>query len=350
MKVSVTGANGFIGSHLVRLLLQEGYTVRAMVRPGSQVLNLENLAGLDIFRCDLQDKNKLKEAFAERDIVFHVAGVFAYWGYEPQALIEEASQGMRNVMEAAKEAGVRRLVLTSSSVTVGMSRNSELLDEDTIGSFEQAPAYIKAKFTQENLAMELARKSGVEVVAVLPTLTLGSQDSGLSESNRMIVSYLNDPWRSTWIGGCNIVSVADICQAHLLVAQSGQSGKRYLAGGENLSWKAFHSMISELCGVPGPFITAYHTSAYLAAAFYELSSYFSGEPPLSSREQARMVGNYYWYDDQRLRALGYQPGAARQALIETISWLVKSKHISPSLRSTFELAPDIHAFRKAARV
>jgi dihydroflavonol-4-reductase len=321
-----------------------------MVRPGSQILNLENIEGLDIFRCDLQDKNRLKEAFAGRDLVFHVAGVFAYWGYEPQALIEEASQGMRNVMEAAKEAGVRRLVITSSSVTLGMSRKPEVLDEDSIGSFEQAPAYIRAKLAQENLAMDLARQSGLEAVAVLPTLTLGSQDAGLSESNRMIVSYLNDPWRSTWIGGCNIVSVADICQAHLLVAQYGQSGMRYLAGGENLSWKVFHTLVSELCGVPGPYLTAYHTSAYLAATFYELSSYFSGEPPLSSREQARMVGNYYWYNDQRLRALGYQPGSARQALIETISWVVKSKHISPSLRSTLELAPDIHTFRKAAQV
>ena len=162
----------------------------------------------------------------------------------------------------------------------------------------------------------------------------------------MITNYLQDPLKATWIGGCNIVSVEDVAEGHLLAAEKGEPGTRYLVGSENLNWADVHRMLSGLTGLPGPLMTANHTSSYLAATWYEMVSHFTGEAPLTSRNQAKMVGKYYWYDCNRIHQLGYQPRSALQALAEAVSWLVTSEHISSDLRAQMKLAPEVYAARQ----
>jgi dihydroflavonol-4-reductase len=345
MKVIVTGANGFIGSHIVKKLLQASYQVRALVRPTSDLRSLENL-DVELAYGDILDPDSLQKAFQGCRWCFHVAGVFSYWGQKSKDLVEKATEGMTNVMEAAAACQVEQIILTSSSVTRGASPGKRVINETTTEVAGHFLPYAESKRQQLQLAFRLAAEKELDVRAVGPTLTVGPHDYKLSESNRMIVNYLKDPLKSSWIGGCNIVAVEDIAQAHLLVAEKGKAGQFYLAGADNQEWETVHRHISELCGLPGPYMKAYHTSAYLAAWTQELWSTISGEAPLSTREQAKMVGQYYWYDSTRLKKMGYAPVSSRQALARAISWLVSSEHVPAAVRSTIHLSNEIYEIRK----
>lgn len=348
MKAAVTGANGFVGSHVVARLVGEGVAVRAVVRESSDLRSIEDLP-VELFRADILEPGTLTEAFAGCDIVFHVAAVFAYWGYRAEELRRISGEGTSNVIRAAHASGVKRIVLTSSSVVLGSSDQPRVVRESDEGGpdLRDEPPYVAAKADQEALAFELGRRLGIEVVAVRPTITVGGRDYGPTESNRMILNYLKDPLRSTWFGGCNIVSVTDVARGHWVAAMRGTAGRGYLLGGENLEWSEVHRHISQLCGLGGPFVVNNHTSAYLAASAFEVLSFFTGQRPASSRAQAKMVGRYYWYGHEAMAALGYRPKPARESLAEALSWLVASPHVSSDLRAEMTLAPEIRTFRHA---
>lgn len=350
MKVLVTGANGFIGNHLVRALLGKGYQVRAMVRPTSELRSLEGL-NAELVHGDILEQTSLEAAMEGCTWVFHVAGVYSYSQKDASQLVEEAREGMRHVIQAASKMGVKRLVVTSSSVVFGTSSQKQVLDELHPGSLEGEPAYVLAKKAQADMAVELGKNAGLDIVTVHPTVVLGGLDFALTESNHHIVSYLQDPFKTSWIGGCNIVSIQDVVQGHLLAAASGRPGEQYILAGENLEWQAVHRLISELCGMPGPYLKVYHTAAYLASAMQEALSLLTKARPMSTRQQAKMVGNYYWYSHQKAAdELGYAPAPARQTLVEAISWLAASEHVLPSVRSQLELSPEIYAYRRGQSI
>jgi dihydroflavonol-4-reductase len=269
MKALVTGANGLIGANLVRELLEAGHDVRAMVRPTSDLRSLEGVT-VERVHGDLFDPATLRQVAQGCDVMFHTAAVFAYWGYSEQELNRIIVEGTCNVVEAAHAAGVQRLVLTSSSVVMGSSTKTIPRDEGYEIHDPDAPPYFLAKALQERAAMTRAKELGLDLVAVCPTITVGPHDYHLVPSNAIIVNYLKDPYKATYPGGCNIVHVRDVARGHVLVAERGQPGERYTVGSENWEWSLIHRTISELCGVPGPYLMATHTSAYLAATAMEL--------------------------------------------------------------------------------
>ncbi len=345
MHALVTGATGLIGNHVVQKLLAKGATVKALVRPTSSVGILP--PDSELVYGDILEEESLKNAAKDCDIIFHAAGAFAYWGYDNKTFIDEAKKGMENVIIAAAHNNIKRVVFTSSSVTIGSSEKAEVLNESSAGSFEDLPAYVTAKIQQEQIAFSLGEKYGIGAIAICPTLTIGGPDIHLTESNRMMVNYIKDLYKSTWIGGCNIVSADDVADAMLLLADKGKPGERYIAGSDNLEWKDVHAGISRLCGLPGPYLTAMRTSSYLFSAMHELWYYVSKERPTSTREQAKMVGKYYWYSSQKLAALGYQPMSSEDAMVKALSWLVTSGHISPSIRATIHLNDKIYQYRNS---
>jgi dihydroflavonol-4-reductase len=340
LKALVTGANGLVGCHLVRELLAAGYEVRAMLRPSS---DRRSLAGVEVetVQGDLFDPPSLVAAAQGCDLLFHTAAVFAYWGYSTEALNDIIVEGTRNVVEAAHRAGVQRLVLTSSSVVMGSSLQTRVRHEQYDIHDPDAPPYFLAKALQEQTALARARELGLDLVAVCPTITVGPRDYRLVPSNAVIVSYLKDPTKATYPGGCNIVSVKDVARGHRLAAEQGQPGERYIVGSENWEWSLIHRTISELCGVPGPRLMANHTSAYLAATAMEAMAKVTGQPPASTRVQARTVGRFYWYSHDKLAALGYAPRPARQALAEAIAWLATSPHVGHGLRRRLKLGREV---------
>ncbi len=348
MKALVTGSNGLIGANLVRALLSDGHSVRAFVRPTSNLASLEGLP-VEIVYGDVLQPETVRQAAEGCEVLFHAAAVFSYWGIRPEDMERLAVNGTRNVIDAAHQAGVRRVVLTSSSVVLGSSTRPVLRDENASFNETNAPAYVKTKVAQERAAFERAAQLGLELVAVCPTIVIGPYDTHLSPSNQVIVTYLSDPWKLTFPGGCNIVSAADVARGHILAATNGIPGERYILGSENLEWAAIHRLISHLCGVPGPFLQANHTGSYLAAVAAELQAWLGQMPPLTTRAQASMVGRYYWYRHDRAAGLGFRPAPAQQALAEAIAWLAASSHVSQELRVTLNLSREVYQARHAVQ-
>ena len=347
MKALVTGANGLIGSNLVRVLLREGVHVRAFVRPTSDLTDLQHLP-IEFAYGDVTARdNALVAANEGIDIVFHAAMHFAYAGRTAEELEKTALAGTENVLGAARASKVKRVVVTSSSVVFGYSDTENVLSEQSeLADCDEQPAYVAAKAKQDAHAVKLGRQLRIDVVLVCPTMSVGPYSRTLGPSNGMIVAYLNDPWRFTFPGGCNIVSVGDVARGHLLAAQHGAPGERYILGSENLEWREAHRLISELSGVNPPGLELNHSLAYLASTAEEVRAWLARESAMTTRQQATMVGRYYWYSHEKAARLGYQPCSARSALAEAISWLATSPHISREVRTTLRLHPDVYAARR----
>jgi dihydroflavonol-4-reductase len=346
MKALVTGASGLMGAHIVRALLDDGHTVRALVRDAGR---RDPSLLVDWAIADLLDTNAdLEAACAGCDIVFHTAAHFAYTGVTTANLHDTAVTGTDHLLQACARAGTRRAIVTSSSVVFGYSDGATERDETAgLASGDNEAPYVRAKIAQHRHSLELGARLGVDVRLACPTMTLGPTTARLGPSNGLVAAYLADPFACTFPGGCNLVSARDVARGHVLIAQLGTPGESYLLGSQNMTWRQIHSLIAELAGIAPPRATLTHSLAFLAATADELRAAFHGRTALSTREQAQMVGRYYWYSHVKAASLGYAPSPARNALVETISWLAASPHISRETRINMHLSSDIHQFRAA---
>jgi dihydroflavonol-4-reductase len=349
MKALVTGAAGLIGAHLVRALLARGWQVRALVRETSRRGSLASLP-VEIAIADVLNAGRdLDLACFGCDIVFHAAARFAYSGIDAATLHATAVTGTETVLAACARMGVPRIVVTSSSVVFGHRDAATCVDETAgLASGDGEPPYVAAKIAQHRRALELGVALKLDVRLACPTMTLGPTGARLGPSNGHVVAYLADPFGCTYPGGCNLVAARDVADGHALIAEHGIRGESYLLGSENLTWQQIHSAVAELAGVAPPRLQLNRTLTFLAATAEELRAGMDGRAPLSTREQAAMVGRYYWYSHRKAAVLGYAPGSARAALIEAISWLAASPHVSREVRAGMHLAPDIYRFRAAA--
>ena len=349
MRALVTGATGLIGAHLVRALLDHGYEVRAMVRATSRREALVGLPVTYVVADVLRAVRDLDAACADCDVVFHAAAHFAYSGFTPAALHDTAVTGTANVLESCARMGVRRVVVTSSSVAFGYSDDGSIIDEHAgLAHGDDEPPYVAAKIAQHRRALELGDRLQLDVRLACPTMTLGPSGAQLGPSNGLVVAYLADPFGCTFPGGCNLVAARDVAAGHLLIAEHGAPGESYLLGSQNMTWRQIHTAIADLAGVALPRLELNQTLTYLAATAEELRASLHGRTALSTREQAAMTGRYYWYSSDKAAEMGYAPSAARDALIEAISWLAASPHITRETRAGMHLAPDIHRFRAAS--
>jgi dihydroflavonol-4-reductase len=346
MKALVTGATGLIGHTLVRALLQRGHHVRALLRNATRGAALSGVTECAVG--DVLSGTGLDAACESCDVVFHTAALFAYGGNAPE-LHALAVGGTENVLRAAARARVKRAVVTSTSVVFGHSDSADPIGEGELIDPMGEPPYVAAKVAQHKRALELGGTLGLDVRLACPTMTLGPTTSRLGPSNGLIVAFLADPLGCTFPGGCNLVAARDVADGHVLIAERGEVGESYLLGGENLSWQEIHTRIAALAGVAPPRLTLNRTMSYLAATTEELRAAYAHEAPHSTREQAGMVGRYYWYSHAKAARFGYAPAPAQQALVETLSWLAASPHISREVRANMHLSADVHHFRATQR-
>jgi dihydroflavonol-4-reductase len=348
MRALVTGAAGLIGAHIVRALVGAGHEVRCLVRQTSRRGSLDGLPVTCVVVDLLDAGTGLDVACAGCDMVFHTAAHYAYGGVNSVEQRRTAVVGTETLLRACARQGVRSVVVTSSSVVFGYRDDAVGISEAAVlASVDGEPSYVAAKIAQHRHSLRMAEVLGLDVRLACPTMTIGPTGSRLGPSNGMIAAYLVDPFGCTFSGGCNIVSARDVAAGHLLIADHGIAGESYLLGGENLTWRQVHGMIAELAGVAAPRLELNHAASFLAATAEEIRAAMSGQPALSTREQAGMVGRYYWYLHTKAGELGYSPRRAREALIETISWLAASPHIARETRTDMHLSPDIYRFRSA---
>ena len=339
MKVAVTGATGLVGGHVAGALRDRGHDVGVLVRRRSAAPD-----GHRVVRGDIASRADLAELLRGADGLVHCAAPYSY-ELSAEELTAAHVRGTRTVLEAAADAGVRRVVVTSSSVTCGSSSAPDVVDESHRPGWEYTPAYFQAKADQEDLALTYGAVLGLDVVVSCPTVVLGGPDRKLVPSNAVLARYLIDPLRSTFPGGCNVVSATDVGVGHALLLESGQAGSRYLLGGSNLRWRELHEIVSDLAGVPGPNLEMDAGTARAAAAVSDLWSKVSGSPALVTEEETRTVGRYYWYDHSRAAALGYSPMGARPTVALALSWLLASTHLPRWVREGLRPSSEVRTAR-----
>ena len=253
MKVAVTGATGLVGQHVVAAALAAGHEVSAVTRLGRRLP--DQLAALGAVRqvgAELTDATSLARALDGTggvDAVIHCAAVYSYAPSAATELTDVNVTGTRLVLEAAAAAGATRAVVTSSSVTCGSSLLPVARTErDHLGS-EPVPAYYASKVRQEREALDVAARTGLDVVLALPTVVLGGPFDRLGPSNAIVLRYLLDPTRSTFPGGCNVVDARDAGAGHVTLLEHGEPGERYLLGGDDVTWRTLHALVADLAGV-----------------------------------------------------------------------------------------------------
>jgi dihydroflavonol-4-reductase len=318
----VTGANGHLGANLVRELLGRGQRVRGLVREGA---DLRGLAGLDVelVRGDVLDVDSVDRAVAGCEVVYHCAAVYKTWARTRDEIVRPAVDGTRHVLAAARRHAVRRVVLTSSAAAVGANRSPDLAPRDeTHWNDDYGDAYYEAKTESERLAHALARELGVDLVAVNPTMIVGPHDWRTTPSNGLVRDLLTGRVPIT-PGGLCWVGVADVARAHVLAAEEGRGGERYLACGVNRTNEQLAADLRALTGY-GATLKLPGWAVLAAAEVSEAVAQLTGGRPLVAREITReVVHRYAWHThDKATRELGWTPAPIDVALAETVRWLV----------------------------
>ena len=251
MKCFVTGATGFLGSQVARQLLARGAELRLLVRPTSRLDNVADLAAERVTG-DLRHVESLRHGMAGCEFVFHVAADYRLWARDRNELYQSNVEGTHNILQAARDSGVRRVVYTSSVATMGFGNNGRLTDESSPVALEDMIGdYKRSKFMAEQLVLEAAR-GGQNVVLVNPTTPVGERDIKPTPSGQIIVDFLRGKFPAYVDTGLNLVDVADCAEGHLLAMERAQPGERYILGGENLTLKQILDKLAAITGLPSP--------------------------------------------------------------------------------------------------
>jgi len=328
-KTLVTGGTGFVGSAVVRTLLWAGFEVRALARRGSSLRNLQGLP-VEFVPGDLCDCDSLSSALQGCDSLFHAAADYRLWVPQPQRMYAVNVQGTRNLMEAALEAGVERIVYTSSVATLQTSRDGRPMDESRRGRLEEMIGHYKAsKFLAEEEVRAMVRGKGLPAVIVQPTTPVGPRDIRPTPTGRMIVDAAGGKMPAYVDSGLNIVHVDDVAAGHLLAYERGRIGESYILGGENMTLREIFRDIAELTGGAPPRLRLPHSLvlpvAYAAEMWTRLRG---GTEPRVTVTGVRMSRNKMYFTSRRAHdELGYNPRPVREGLADAVEWFRKHEYL-----------------------
>lgn len=318
MTALVVGASGHLGAHLVRVLRRNGDSVRALVRPASDVRGLAGV-GAEIVRGDVLDPPTLLAAADGCAEVYHLAA--------PTALQADTSDvivvGTRNVLEACRRAAVRRLVYTSSIVTIGYSTTPDVVLDERINQRTDASVYHSAKWEAEREVIAAAATDAVEIVVVNPATIVGSLDYRVTPSNAPIQRCLDHGLRLAVSGGLTIVHAEDAARGLMLAMQRGRRGERYILGGDRLTIPDYFGLIAAACARPGPVATLPRFAVLGGALALGALERLTGRPaPLTFTQARHLAGKFGWYSsDKAVRELGYSWRPAAEAVTEYVTWV-----------------------------
>lgn len=313
----VTGGSGFLGWHVARALLERGHRVRALCRPQSRLRQLEEVEPVT---GDLCDPPSLARAVMGCHLVFHVAADYRLWSKNPPELYHANVDGTRNLLDAAQRAGAERIVYTSTVGCIGMPKDREG-DEETPVRFEDMTGHYKrSKWLAEQVALEKAR-AGLPVVIVNPTAPVGDHDWKPTPTGKIILDFLRDKLPAFVDTGLNLVDVRDTALGHLLAAQRGQPGQRYILGCENLTLQQILARLSAIAGKPAPKMKLPYAAAYAAGIISTAWANLTGNPPQVPLEGVRMAKKKMFVSHAKAaRELGFAPSPINLALARAVDW------------------------------
>jgi len=339
----VTGATGFLGSQLVRTLLERGESVKAFVRPGS---NLAALTGYprDRFKLavgDIRIEQSVFAALANCDRMYHVAANFKMWDPKPSRIILPAVEGMRATLRAARSRKLEKIVVTSSAGVLGTTAGEELMDETHEFNLSDPEAYFAAKVAADKVADEFIAE-GLPIVMALPATIAGPGDWKPTPNGQLLLEYLKTPSTSHFPisgGGINVVDVEDVAQGHALAMDRGVVGERYILGGENLTFSKLFETLCDLTGLAEPSTPKSKGLMKIAGKLFELNARLrGGEPRITSRMANDYVDTFSYVSSQKAElALGYRHRPAREALARSVRWFLANGYVPQKAASRVRL-------------
>jgi len=316
----VTGGTGFIGAHVVRALLARGREVRCLVRPGT---TRDNLVGLpvEIVAGDLNDAPSLARACAGADIVYHVAADYRLYARDPREIYRVNVEGTKSLLRAAGEAGVTRFVHTSSVGALGLTKDGSPADETTPVTLEQVVGHYKrSKFLAEREA-EAAAAAGLPVVIVNPSTPIGEYDIKPTPTGQVIVDFLARRMPAYVRTGLNLVDAKDVAEGHLLAAERGRVGEKYILGHRNMTLKEMLDLLAEITGLTAPRLRVPHALPMLVGAIDTTLARLTGRVPRVPLEAVRMSRKTMFFDASKaVRELGLPQTDVADALRRAVDW------------------------------
>jgi len=321
MKCFVTGATGFLGSHVARQLLARGADLRLLVRPTSRLENISDLAAERVVG-DLRDLDSLRKGMSGCEVVFHVAADYRLWAPDRQELYQSNVEGTRNILQAARDSGVRRVVYTSSVATMGFGNNGRPTDEQSpVALADMIGDYKRSKFLAEQLVIEAGR-GGQNVVMVNPTTPVGERDIKPTPSGQIIVDFLRRKFPAYVDTGLNLVDVVDCAEGHMLAMEKAQPGERYILGGENLTLKQILDRLAAITGLSSPKIRLPYAAA-LATGVVDtvVTGKLRRRAPRVTLDAVRMGRKKMFVTSAKAeRELGWNPRPVDDALRRAVEW------------------------------
>jgi dihydroflavonol-4-reductase len=316
----VTGANGFVGCFVVRALLARGTAVRALVREGADLRALEGVP-CEFARGDLREAAAVEQAARGCDEIYHVGADYRLWVPDPAPMYAANVEGTRNVLSAARRAGVRRVVHTSTVGALGIPHGQLGREDSPVVLDDMVGPYKRSKFLAEQEALKAARE-GLPVVIVNPSTPVGPNDFKPTPTGRVIVDFLNRRMPAFMDTGLNLVDVEDAAAGHLLAAEHGVVGEKYILGGENLTLEQMLGRLADLSGLDAPRIRIPYAVAWAFALGAEaVARTITRRPPRASLTEVRMARKRMFFDSSKARvALAYAPRPVDGALARAIEF------------------------------
>jgi dihydroflavonol-4-reductase len=337
MTTLVTGAAGFLGSHVTRQLVARGDTVRVLMRPSSNNRAISDLS-LEYVTGDLRDAASLERAMSGMKRVFHVAADYRLWAKHPQEIYDSNVGGTKNLLAAAKSAGIEQLVYTSTVATIAVDR-PELPNESTDASLEEMIGHYKrSKWMAEQEVLQEAR-AGFPAIVAMPTTPVGPWDWKPTPTGKIILDFLNGKMPGYVETGLNFVGVEECAAGHLLVSERGKIGERYLLGAENLTLKGLLDVLARITGLRAPGMKIPHGVALGVAYVESAFSRLVGKEPQIPVEGVRIAQHKMFVDCSRAqRELGFQPGPVAAALERAVRWYQANGYVKAGRVKKMKLA------------
>jgi dihydroflavonol-4-reductase len=321
MLAFVTGATGFVGSHVARVLAQQGAELRLLVRSGSDLRNIRELKA-EQATGDLRETASLKKAMVGCDVLFHVAADYRLWVPDPDQMYRSNVEGTRAILEAARENGVRRVIYTSSVATMGFTSNGHSANEDAPVALDNMIGHYKrSKFMAEKIAIEAGR-SGMDVVVVNPTTPVGERDIRPTPTGRIVVDFLKKKFPAYVDTGLNLVDVGECARGHVVALEKGRSGERYILGGENLTLKQILDKLAAITGLPSPRIRVPYLVALGAGVVDQVvTGHIRKREPRATIDAVRMGRKKMFVSSTKAtRELGWKTVPVDDALRRAVEW------------------------------
>lgn len=321
MKTLITGASGFVGSAVLRKLVDAGHEVRALVRANSDRRNFSGLP-VELFEGDLSDTGSLKKAVTGCDKLFHVAADYRLWIPDPENMYRVNVEATKNLARFAAEAGADRIIYTSSVAALGLTTDGTPADEETPVSLDKVVGhYKKSKYLAEQAVLKLVSEEALPVIIVNPSTPIGPRDIKPTPTGRIIIDTLNRKMPAYVDTGLNVAHVDDVAQGHLLAYEKGGIGEKYILGGEDMTLKEILEEICVISNLKPPTIKLPHNLILPVAWFAEQWSRISGKEPVATVDSIRMARKKMFFSSSKAeRQLGYRSRPARDAISDAIDW------------------------------